>query len=52
MPYSIVKSGGSYKVINSVTGKVHAQHSTHENALAQLRLLEGIEHGTIKKRKG
>lgn len=48
MPYEIKRVGTYYSVVNKDTGKKHSEHSTHANALAQLRLLEGIEHGTIK----
>jgi hypothetical protein len=46
MPYSLLKGkDDSYSVINSATGKVHSKHTTHEKALAQMRLLYGIEGG-------
>ena len=40
-----------YKVVNSSTGKVHAERTTKAKAEAQLRLLRGVEHGTLKPRK-
>ena len=43
--------GGMYKVVNSSTGKVHAERTTKAKAEAQLRLLRGVEHGTLKPRK-
>ena len=52
MPYMIQKSHGKgYMVVNTETGKVHAEHATKENAIAQMRLLYGIESGSIKKVK-
>lgn len=52
MPYTIEKhKNGGYKVINKDTGKVHAKNTSFQKAEAQRRLLEGLEHGTIKKRK-
>lgn len=53
MPYKIVKRGKKYVVINKETGKVKGTHSSKEKALAQMRLLYGIEHGwkpTFSKR--
>ena len=50
MPYSILKHGNAYKVINSATGQVHAAHTTLPKAEAQVRLLRGIEAGTLKPR--
>ena len=49
MPYEIKRVGTYYSVVNKDTGKKHSEHSTLENAKAQMRLLEGIEHGTIKQ---
>jgi len=53
MPYSIIKHphSGTVSVVNTETGKVHSKHTTPEKARAQLRLLYGIEHGTLKQRK-
>lgn len=52
MPYSVIGvGGGKYSVINSSTGKVHAERTTKAKAEAQLALLRGIEHGTLKPRK-
>jgi len=39
MPFKILKQGVHYKVINSLTGKVHAKHTTKAKAMAQMRLL-------------
>lgn len=38
-----IRNKDLYKVINTKTGKVHAEGTTKENAKAQLRLLETIE---------
>ena len=46
MPYMMLPAGGGmYKVVNSSTGKVHAEKTTKAKAEAQLRLLRGVEHG-------
>jgi hypothetical protein len=39
MPFQILKAGKAYAVINSVTGKIHANHTTLKKAKAQIRLL-------------
>ena len=44
MPYKLKKVDG-YQV-KGPSG-VHAKHSTEENAKAQIRLLQGVEHGMI-----
>ena len=50
MPYSIRKSGKYYKVINSLTGRIHAQHTTLQKAKAQIRIMEYFDnHKRIKK---
>ena len=49
MPYSVVKHGTGYAVINNITGKVHAKHTTKEKAMAQVRLLHGIDAGMKMK---
>lgn len=52
MPYALLNAGGGmYKVVNSSNGRVHAERTTKEKAEAQLRLLRGLEHETIKLRK-
>lgn len=51
MPYLVkkVRNEDAYMVVNRLTGKKFSKHTTKEKAKAQVRLLEGIEHGTIKK---
>lgn len=46
MPYLIrkVRNQPCYKVINKITGKVHSQCSTKQNAEKQVRLLHMLEH--------
>jgi uncharacterized protein (AIM24 family) len=53
MPYEIKKLPHSnlVKMTNKETGRVTAKHTTMKKAKSQMRLLEGIEHGTLKKRK-
>ena len=49
MPYKIEKCNqcgcGTYKVINTRTGVIHAKHTTLKKAQAQVRLLEGLKRG-------
>ena len=50
MPYAILPADGGFKVVNTSSGKVHAEHATKENAEAQVRLLRGIEHGMTPRK--
>lgn len=43
MPVRIKKIRGGYRVFNG--GKVAARRTTKRKALAQARLLRGVEHG-------
>ena len=43
MPYQIRRRGMHYEVINAITGKVHAKHTTKAKAEAQVRLLRSKE---------
>ncbi len=54
MPYKIVPIKGtkSYRVINTETREVKAKRTTFKKAQAQVRLLEGLEHGTLIPRRG
>ena len=45
MPYAILPVKGGFKVVNTQSGKVHAEHTTKDKADAQVRLLRGVEHG-------
>ena len=46
MPYAMISvGGGMFRVVNTSTGKVHAERTTKAKAEAQLRLLRGVEHG-------
>ena len=48
MPFKILHvSPILHQVVNSATGKVHANHSVLKNAKAQLRLLRSLEGGAI-----
>lgn len=51
MPYKIEKKENKFLVINEDTGKVKGTHDTKEKAVAQMKLLYGIEHGLKPKRK-
>jgi len=53
MPYKTrkVRNKECYRVYNPVTKKTFAKCATRENALAQLRLLRGIQNNkTFRKR--
>ena len=53
MPYTVRKSGNYWLTVNTETGKVKGRHKTKKLAIAQMRLLYGIESGwrpTGKKR--
>ena len=44
MPYKIEANGdGTYKVINSLTGKVHARRTSKSRAEKQVRLMEAYD---------
>jgi len=44
MPFKIVKkSNGRYKVINKITGKVHAKNTTLKKAKSQIKLIEYLD---------
>lgn len=52
MPYAIVKTANGYGVKNTENGMMHSHDISEERAMAQMRLLEGIEHHTIDKKTG
>lgn len=52
MPYSVVKTEHGYGVKNMDTGHMKSHDTSKEKAMAQMRLLEGIEHHTIDKKTG
>lgn len=45
MPYRIEKVGNRYRVVNAVTGKVHAKGTSKKKAQAQIRVMEQAENG-------
>lgn len=46
MPYDLIKRGTGYIVKNIATGKEHSKKPIPKaRAEAQMRLLQGIEHG-------
>ena len=45
MPYQVVKSGSKYLVKNKRTGAIKGTHDSEQKAIAQMRLLYGIEGG-------
>jgi hypothetical protein len=50
MPYKIIKKGDKWLTVNADTGDVKGTHDSEKKALAQMRLLYGVEHG-LKPRK-
>ena len=52
MPYSVIKTEHGYGVRNTETGHMKSMDIPEEKAMAQMRLLEGIEHHTIDKKTG
>ena len=50
MPEKISKVKGGYQVKGP--HGVHAKKTTKKKAEAQVRLLQGVEHGMIPKKKG
>lgn len=45
MPYSVQANGdGTYKVINELTGKVHAKKTSKKRAERQVRLMEAYDN--------
>lgn len=46
MPYSIKENGdGTVRVVNSLTGKVHAKSTSREDAEAQIRIMKAADKG-------
>jgi len=45
MPYTTVKKGTCYSVVNKDTGRVHSKCSSKANAIKQMKLLYGVESG-------
>jgi len=52
MPYKIIPIRGTryYRVINAEAREVKAKRTTRKKAESQVRLLDGLEHGTLKVR--
>ena len=50
MPYHVVKTENGYGVQNKDTGDYRSKDTSKEKAEAQMRLLEGVEHHTLKSR--
>ena len=48
MPYKIVKKGNKWLTVNKETGDVKGTHSSKKKAIAQMRLLYGVEGGGWK----
>lgn len=49
MPYKMTKTDGKYRV--SGPSGVHAKGTTRAKAESQMRLLRGVEHGMIPRRR-
>ncbi len=45
MPYKIVRKGTKFEVINKETGESHGIHDSMHKAVAQMRMLYGIDGG-------
>lgn len=44
--YKVHPNGdGTYRVVNSITGKVHSERTDHEDAMHQRQLLYAVGHG-------
>lgn len=44
MPYSIESNGdGTYRVVNALTGKVHAKRTSKNRAEAQVRIMQASD---------
>lgn len=50
MPYALVKTKNGFGVKNTDTGDYKSKDTSKANAESQLRLLEGIEHHTLKEK--
>lgn len=50
MPYEMIKHGTGWAVKNKENGKVHSKHTTRQMAMAQIRLLRGVDHGWKPKK--
>lgn len=45
MPYSIKPNGdGTFRVVNAITGKVHAKRTTKDKAEKQVRVMQAAEN--------
>jgi hypothetical protein len=51
MPYKIVKQGNKYLTVNKDTGKIKGTHDSKAKAIAQMRLLYGIDAGRTPKKR-
>ena len=52
MPYQIVRKGTGYVVENKETGRQYSKKPQPKSrAESQMRLLQGIEHGMIPRKK-
>jgi hypothetical protein len=52
MPYAKRKnSDGTYRVVNEDTGDIKMKSGTEEEADKQMRLLRGIEHGMVPRKR-
>jgi len=49
MPYALVKNrNGSFSVVNTKSGYIHAKNTTEKKAKAQMRLLYMLESKGLK----
>lgn len=47
MPYKVEERDGKHCVINTETDEQKACHDTREEADRQVKILHGLEHGTM-----
>ena len=52
MPYRIEPNGdGTYKVVNALTGAVHAKRTSRRKAERQVRLMHAVDNGGLRFRR-
>lgn len=51
MPYKVIQRGNKYLTVNEQTGDIKGTHDSKAKAMAQMKLLYGIEHGMVLRPK-
>ena len=49
MPYAVRRQGEIWITYNKETGDVKGKHKSREDAMKQMRLLYGVEHGMVPR---